>query len=67
MHCQVKHSIDLIHDAPLLNGLVYRNSFLENEEIKCKIQELLQKGSIQLRSSPCRSPIVLVQNKYGTW
>jgi hypothetical protein len=40
---------------------------LENEEIKWKIQELLQKGHIRPSSSPCGSPIVLVQKKDGTW
>ena len=40
---------------------------MENEEIKWQIQELLQKGHIQLSSSPCGSPIVLVQKKDGTW
>ena len=38
LHCQVKHSIDLIRGAPLPNGPVYRRSLLENEEIKCQIQ-----------------------------
>jgi hypothetical protein len=67
LHCQVKHSIDLIPDAPFPNGPIYRHSLLENEEIKCQIQELLQKGHIQPSSSPCESPIVLVQKKDGTW
>jgi hypothetical protein len=43
---QVKHSIDLAPDTPLPNGLVYHHSLLENEEIQCQIQELLQKGHI---------------------
>jgi hypothetical protein len=34
LHCQVKHPIDLTHDASLTNGLVYCCSLLENEEIK---------------------------------
>ena len=67
LHCQVKHSIDLTLGAPLPNGLVYRNSLLENEEIKHQIQELLQKGHIRPSSSPCGSLIVLVQKKDGTW
>lgn len=46
LHCQVKHSIDLIPGAPLPNGPVYRRSLMENEEIKRQIQELLQKGHI---------------------
>jgi hypothetical protein len=40
---------------------------MENDEIKHHIQELLQKGNIKPSSSPCGSPIVLVQKKYGTW
>ena len=34
MHYQVKHSIDLTPDAPLPNGIIYRHSLIENEEIK---------------------------------
>eukprot|EP00253_Pinus_taeda_P034013 PITA_34013 len=39
----------------------------ENNEIKRKIQELLQKVHIRLSSSPSWSAIVLVQKKDGTW
>jgi len=67
LHCQVKHPIDLTPGAPLPNGPVYRRSLLENEEIKRQIQELLHKGHIRPSSSPCGSPIVLVQKKDGTW
>jgi hypothetical protein len=67
LHYQVKHSIDLTPSAPLPNGPLYRRSLLENEEIKCQIQELLQKGHICPSSSPCESPIILVQKKDGTW
>jgi putative transposase len=66
-HCQVKHPIDLTPDAPLPNGPVYRCSLMENDEIRHQIQELLQKGHIRPNSSPCGSPIVLVQKKDGTW
>jgi hypothetical protein len=67
LHCQVKHPIDLTPGAPLPNGPIYRHSVLENDEIKRQIQELLQKGHIRPSSSPCGSPIVLVQKKDGTW
>jgi hypothetical protein len=67
LHCQVKHPINLTTGAVLPNGRIYRCSFLENEDIKQQIQELLHKGHIRPRSSPCRSPIVLVQKKDGTW
>jgi hypothetical protein len=65
--CQVKHPIDLTPDAPLPNGPIYRCSLMENDEIMRQIQEILQKGHIRPRSSPYRSPIVLVQKKNGTW
>jgi hypothetical protein len=60
LHCQVKHPIDLTPGALLPNGPVYHRSLLENEEIKRKIQELIHKGHIHPRSSPCGSPIMLV-------
>jgi hypothetical protein len=67
LHCQVKNPIDLTPDASLPNGSVYHHSLLENEEIKRKIQELIQKGHIHPNSLPCGIPIVLVQKKDGTW
>ena len=67
LHCQVKHPIDLTLGASVPNGLIYHCSVLENDEIKRQIQELLQKGHILPSSSPCGSPIVLVQKKDGTW
>jgi hypothetical protein len=67
LHCQVKHPIDLTPGASLPNGPIYRCSVMENDEIKRQIQELLQKGHIRPSSSPCGSPIVLVQKKDGTW
>jgi hypothetical protein len=66
LYCQVNHPIDLTHNTPLPNGPVYHHSLLDNEEIKRKIQELLHKGNIHPISSPYGSPIMLVQNKYGT-
>ena len=66
-HFQVKHPIDLTTDAPLPNGPVYHHSLMENDEIRHQIRELLQKGHIRPNSSPCGSPIVLVQKKNGTW
>jgi hypothetical protein len=67
LHCQVKYPIDLTPSVSLPNGPIYQHSFMENDEIKRQIQELLQKGHIRLSSSPCGSPIMLVQKKDGTW
>jgi hypothetical protein len=60
LQCQVNHSIELTIGMPLPNGPMYWRSLLENEEIKCQIQELLQKEHIQPRSSPCGSLIVII-------
>eukprot|EP00253_Pinus_taeda_P009263 PITA_09263 len=67
LHCQAKHFIDLTLGMPLPNGPICRRYVVENDEIKRQIQELLQKGHIRPSSSPCTSPIVLVQKKDGTW
>ena len=37
LHFQVKHSIDMTLGASLPNGMIYRRSVLENDEIKRKI------------------------------
>ena len=37
LHCQVKHSIEIILGSSLPNTSVYRRSILENEEIHKKI------------------------------
>jgi hypothetical protein len=66
-HCQIKHPIDLTLGTTWPNGPVYRRSLMENDEIKRQIQELLQKEHIRPSSSPCGSPIMLVQKKDGTW
>jgi hypothetical protein len=46
---------------------MYRMLVMENGEIKKQIQELIDKGVIMPSTSPCRSPIVLVPKKHGTW
>jgi len=66
-HCQVKNSIDLTPNAPLPNEPVYRHSIMENEEIKCLIQEIILKGHIRPISSPCGRPIVIIHKKDKTW
>lgn len=46
---------------------LYHRYLPKNEEIKQQIQYRLQKGHIRPSFSPCGSPIILVQKKYGTW
>jgi hypothetical protein len=43
VHYHIKHSIDLTPGASLPNDPVYRHYVMENEEIKCQIQELILK------------------------
>jgi hypothetical protein len=64
---EVEHEINLQQDAPLPNIGMYVSSIIENVEIKKKVQELLNKGIIIPRSSPCGYPIVLSPKKDGTW
>lgn len=64
---KIQHGIQLLSDATLLNVGVHCMSIIENEEIKKKIQDLLEKGFIWPSSSPCGSPIILVPKKDGTW
>ncbi|MCZ2221971.1 reverse transcriptase family protein, partial [Corynebacterium pilbarense] len=63
----IQHEIQLQQDCPLPNIGMYRMSVMENAEIKKQIQELLDKGVIVPRTSPCGSPIILVPKKDGTW
>jgi len=46
---------------------IYRFFLIENEEIKCQIDDLTQKGHIQPKSSSYEIPIIFVQWKNGTW
>lgn len=63
----VEHEIQLISDSTLPNLCMYRNSVMENEEIKRQVTELLDTGVIKPSSSPCGLPIVLVSKKDGGW
>ncbi|MCO5606060.1 hypothetical protein L7F22_060247 [Adiantum nelumboides] len=61
------HSIDLIPGSAAPNKPPYRVSAAQQEEIMTQVNELLQKGHIQLSSSPFCSPVLLVQKKDGSW
>ena len=50
---EVEHEIQLFPDSPLLNIELYRQSILEANEVKKKLQQLLEHGVIQPRNSPC--------------
>jgi hypothetical protein len=63
----VSHHIDLIPGASLPNKAVYRLTSQENEEVKRKFQELLDKGLVRERLSSCVVPMVLSPKKDGGW
>jgi len=47
------------------NGMIYRCSIMENDEIKKNIKDVLQKGSIRPSSSTNGSSTILKQKKEG--
>jgi hypothetical protein len=63
----VSHHIDLIPVVSFPNKSVYRLMLQENEEVKRKVQELLDKGLVREILSPCVVPIVLSPKKDGGW
>ena len=67
LHCQVKHSIELVPGSSLPKTSFYIRSIIENEEIHKQIQDLINKGHIRPNSFPCGSLVVLVQKKDKTW
>jgi hypothetical protein len=61
------HHIDLIPRASFSNKAAYTLTPQENEEIQKQVQDLMDKGLIQERLSPCVVPIVLSPRKDGGW
>ena len=53
--------------APPANGLPYRYSPLQKDEIECQVDEMLQSGVITHSVSPFAAPVLLVKKKDGTW
>jgi hypothetical protein len=63
----ISHHINLIPGAILPNKVVYKLTPRENEEVKKQVQDLMDKGLVRERLSPCVVPIVLSLKKYGGW
>jgi hypothetical protein len=63
----VSHHIDLIPGASFPNKAAYRLTSQENEEVKRQVQDLMDKGLVRERLSPCVVPTVLSPKKDGGW
>jgi hypothetical protein len=63
----VDKKIQLLSNFPLPNIGMFNQSILEENEVKKKLQQLLEQGEIQPSTSPGRSPIIIVPKKDGTW
>jgi hypothetical protein len=63
----ISHHVDLILGVSLPNKAAYRLTPHENEEVKKQVQDLMDKGLIRQRLSPCVVPIVLSLKKDGRW
>jgi hypothetical protein len=61
----VSHHIDLIPGASFLNKEAYRLTPQENEEVKRKVQDLLDKGLVRESLSLCAILTVLSPKKDG--
>jgi hypothetical protein len=61
----VSHHIDLILGASLPNKAAYRLTPQENEEVKRKVQDLLDKGLVRESLSLCVVPTILSPKKDG--
>jgi hypothetical protein len=63
----ISHHIELIPGVSLPNKSTYRLTPQENEEVKNKVRDLMDKGSIRESLSPYVVPTMLSTKKDGGW
>jgi len=59
----IEHQIDLIPGASFPNRAAYRANPEETKEIRCQVQDLLDRGYVCESLSPCSVPVILVPKK----
>jgi RNase H-like domain found in reverse transcriptase/Reverse transcriptase (RNA-dependent DNA polymerase)/Integrase zinc binding domain/Chromo (CHRromatin Organisation MOdifier) domain/Retroviral aspartyl protease len=62
----VDHKIELEKGAKPPHGTTYRMSYLELDELKKQLMELLEKGFIRPSKSPFGAPVLFVKKKDGS-
>ena len=63
----IEHQIDFVLGATIPNRSAYRSNLEETKELQRQVEELLTKGHVRERMSPCAVPVLLVPKKDGTW
>ena len=62
----IEHRIDLLPEATPQNQPPYRHSFLEEQELKKQLTELIETKKINPSISPWGAPVLFVKKKDGT-
>jgi hypothetical protein len=63
----IEHQIDFVLGATIPNRPAYRSNPEETKELQRQVEELLAKGHVRERMSPCAVSVILVPKKDGTW
>ena len=63
---EVELAIEIVPGTIPMSRAPYRMAPTELKELKCQLQELLDKGFIRPSVSPWSAPILFMKNKYGT-
>ena len=63
----IQHAVNLVPRAPLPNKPAYHMAPKGKEELQKQVQELLDRGYIQVSISLCAVPTLLTSKKDGSW
>ena len=62
----IEHQIDFVPGATIPNRSAYRSNSEETKEFQRQVEELLTKGHVRERMSPCAVSVLLMPKKDGT-